>query len=113
MNLFNSGYILSNKRFGWIDYDRGISIILVTYRHCYEGMENSGMKMHDYPILEYLNYFLFGFRMPLFFIASGIFVGGSEQSHCCCESDMIQSCQQNVEKQTWSFSTCINNGIDG
>jgi len=77
MNLFNSGYILSNKRFGWIDYDRGISIILVTYRHCYEGMENSGMKMHDYPILEYLNYFLFGFRMPLFFIASGIFVGGS------------------------------------
>jgi hypothetical protein len=23
MNFFNSKYILSNKRFGWIDYDRG------------------------------------------------------------------------------------------
>ncbi|MEO8768982.1 MAG: acyltransferase [Ferruginibacter sp.] len=77
MNLFNSKYILSNKRFGWIDYDRGISIILVTYRHCYESIEKAGFHMKDYPFLEYINVFFFGFRMPLFFIASGIFVSGS------------------------------------
>ncbi len=77
MNLFNSKFILSNKRFGWIDYDRGISIILVTYRHCYESMEKSGLNLQAYPFLEYINVFFFGFRMPLFFIASGIFVSGS------------------------------------
>ena len=77
MNLFNSNYILSNKRFGWIDYDRGISIILVTYRHCFESMEKAGLDLKSYPFLEYINVFFFGFRMPLFFIASGIFISGS------------------------------------
>src|SRR4051812_38216926 len=77
MNLFNSKFILSNKRFGWIDYDRGISIILVTYRHCYETLFKSGVNLNAYPIFEYINVFFFGFRMPLFFIASGIFVSGS------------------------------------
>lgn len=77
MNLFNSKYILSNKRFGWIDYDRGISIILVTYRHCYESLFKAGIDLKSYPIFEYINVFFFGFRMPLFFIASGIFVSGS------------------------------------
>ncbi|MEO6669143.1 MAG: acyltransferase [Ferruginibacter sp.] len=77
MNLFNSKFILSNKRFGWIDYDRGISIILVTYRHCYETLFKSGVDLNSYPVFEYINVFFFGFRMPLFFIASGIFVSGS------------------------------------
>jgi fucose 4-O-acetylase-like acetyltransferase len=77
MKLFNSKYILSDKRHGWIDYDRGISIILVTYRHCYETMEKAGLNMHEHPWLEYINVFFFGFRMPLFFIASGMFISGS------------------------------------
>jgi fucose 4-O-acetylase-like acetyltransferase len=77
MDFFNSRYILSNKRFGWIDYDRGISIILVTYRHCFESMHKAGLNMDAYPFLEYINVFFFGFRMPLFFIASGIFISGS------------------------------------
>lgn len=77
MKLFNSKYILSDKRHGWIDYDRGISIILVTYRHCYESMERAGLDMKSHPWLEYINVFFFGFRMPLFFIASGMFISGS------------------------------------
>jgi fucose 4-O-acetylase-like acetyltransferase len=77
MDIFNSKYILSNKRFGWIDYDRGISIILVTYRHCFESMQKAGLDVASYPFLEYINVFFFGFRMPLFFIASGIFISGS------------------------------------
>ncbi len=79
MKFFNSGYILSNKRHGWIDYDRGISIILVTYRHCFESLERSGVNLNQYPFLEYINVYLSGFRMPLFFIASGIFVSRSLQ----------------------------------
>ena len=77
MDLFNSKYILSNKRFGWIDYDRGISIILVTYRHCFEGLERAGIDFKSFPVFEYINVFFFGFRMPLFFIASGIFISSS------------------------------------
>ena len=77
MNLFNSKFILNNNRFGWIDYDRGISIILVTFRHCFDGLEKSGVDLNSYPILGYLNIFLFGFRMPLFFIVSGIFISSS------------------------------------
>lgn len=77
MRLLNTKLILSDKRHGWIDYDRGISIILVTYRHCFEGMEKAGMYLKGHPWLEYINVFFFGFRMPLFFIASGIFFSGS------------------------------------
>lgn len=77
MNLLNSHFILNNKRYAWIDYDRGISIILVTFRHCFEGLLNSGVDLKSYPYLGYLNVFLFGFRMPLFFIASGLFISSS------------------------------------
>ena len=67
----------NNKRFGWLDYDKGLSIILVSYRHCYESLLNSGVPLYKMPFLEYINIFLFGFRMPLFFIASGIFISQS------------------------------------
>ena len=69
------------KRNDWIDYDRGLSIILVSFRHAFESVSNSGFNMQVYPYLEYINIFLFGFRMPLFFIASGIFITTSIQKH--------------------------------
>lgn len=68
---------LDDRRFAWLDYDRGISIILVSFRHAYESLLNSGVHLHQYPFIEYINVFLFGFRMPLFFIASGIFLSAS------------------------------------
>ena len=77
MKFLNTEFILSDKRHGWIDYDRGISIILVTYRHCFESLQNAGLDLSNHPWLEYFNVFFFGFRMPLFFIASGIFISGS------------------------------------
>ncbi len=77
MKFLNTQFILSDKRHGWIDYDRGISIILVTYRHCFESLQNAGLDLSSHPWLEYFNVFFFGFRMPLFFIASGIFISGS------------------------------------
>lgn len=75
--LFSNPEALENKRFAWLDYDRGISIILVSFRHAYESVLNSGINLQQYPFLEYINVFLFGFRMPLFFIASGIFLSTS------------------------------------
>ena len=69
--------LLDNKRQSWIDYDRGISIILVTYRHAYEMLLNAGLNFDRFPMIGYMNVFLFGFRMPLFFITSGIFLSSS------------------------------------
>jgi len=64
-------------RLTWIDYARGITIILVVYRHAFEGLKESGLPVNNYMFLEYFNIFFFSFRMPLFFIVSGIFVAAS------------------------------------
>lgn len=61
-------------RLTWIDYARGIAIILVVYRHSFEGIKQSGLDVQPYIFLEYANILFFSFRMPLFFIVSGIFV---------------------------------------
>lgn len=66
-------------RLTWIDYARGIAIILVLYRHVFEGIKESGLSVQHYMYLEYANLFFFSFRMPLFFIVSGIFVTASLQ----------------------------------
>ncbi|UZS00130.1 acyltransferase family protein [Chondrinema litorale] len=62
----------SKKRLPWIDYAKGIAIILVVYRHVIMGIEGSGL--YDGGILKNLNEAVYSFRMPLFFILSGIFV---------------------------------------
>lgn len=76
-SLFNSNKILSRSRSPWVDYARGICIILVVYRHVFEGLGNVGIGSNSYPVLKYLNIFFFSFRMPLFFIVSGMFIGAS------------------------------------
>ncbi len=76
--MFNTRYILSRDRYPWIDYARGICIILVCFRHTHEGLANANiLHPNEHPVLQFLNVFFFSFRMPLFFIISGIFVGAS------------------------------------
>lgn len=75
--LFNAQKILNRSRYPWIDYARGITILLVVYRHVFEGLGNVGEGSGSYAGLKYFNIFFFSFRMPLFFIVSGIFIGGS------------------------------------
>ena len=64
-------------RLTWIDYAKGVAIILVLYRHVWEGLKNSGMAIQEYIGIEHANILFFSFRMPLFFIVSGAFVAGS------------------------------------
>lgn len=64
-------------RLNWIDYARGIAIILVLYRHVFEGIKESGIDIEQFQFLEYTNIFFFSFRMPLFFIVSGVFISNS------------------------------------
>ena len=74
--LFYNPSILGNTRYAWIDYAKGICIILVTFRHVQEGLHPAG-TVYPYPALKFADVFFFSFRMPLFFIVSGIFLGGT------------------------------------
>jgi fucose 4-O-acetylase-like acetyltransferase len=71
---FNTS-ILLKSRMAWVDYLRGIAIVLVVYRHVLLGIQNSGMILP--PAYLNANIMFFSFRMPLFFILSGIFISGS------------------------------------
>jgi fucose 4-O-acetylase-like acetyltransferase len=64
--------VLHKVRWYWVDYLRGIAIILVVYRHALLGLEFSHIAVP--AILEKANMVFFSFRMPLFFIISGIFI---------------------------------------
>jgi fucose 4-O-acetylase-like acetyltransferase len=77
MDPFNSKFILKEKRWLWIDYDKGISIILVGYGHCMEALYGHVTDLNSYPGWNYFGAFFYGFRMPLFFIISGLLVGRS------------------------------------
>ena len=62
---------LKKSRLYWVDYLKGIAIVLVVYRHSLLGIEGSGQPTPAY--LENANMVFFSFRMPLFFMLSGIF----------------------------------------
>ncbi len=70
---------MKSGRLKWIDYARGIAIMLVCYRHVFEGSKEAGIPVGNYQFLEYFNIFLYSFRMPLFFILSGLFISASMQ----------------------------------
>lgn len=77
MDPFNSRFILKEKRWLWIDYDKGISIILVGYGHALTSLDGHVADLSAYPFFTYIGTFLYGFRMPLFFIVSGLLVARS------------------------------------
>ena len=64
--------MLSSKRLPWIDYAKGIAIVLVVYRHVLIGFLRSGLEVDRYLVLA--NEVVMSFRMPLFFIISGVFI---------------------------------------
>ena len=62
-------------RLEWVNYAKGIAIILVVYRHILIGIERSGISVETW--LKNANEIVYSFRMPLFFVLSGIFVAKS------------------------------------
>ncbi len=59
----------------WVDYARGIAIILVVYRHTMVGLQRSAQEVPSF--LYNIQEFLVNVRMPVFFVLSGIFLGRS------------------------------------
>lgn len=64
-----------NKRLDWVDYARGMAILLVMYRHTIVGLTRSGIKVSHFVFQ--LQEVVFNFRMPVFFVLSGVFLAGS------------------------------------
>src|SRR5450432_4284481 len=71
---FNTS-LLQKSRLPWVDYLKGIAILLVVYRHVVSGIQLSGIIVPQAVITA--NMIFFSFRMPLFFLLSGLFIGGS------------------------------------
>src|SRR5215211_8989438 len=77
-DLISEGFnlpVIRKSRLQWVDYLRGIAIILIVYRHVLVGIERGNIAMP--PVLVNANMIFYSFRMPLFFILSGIFISGS------------------------------------
>jgi fucose 4-O-acetylase-like acetyltransferase len=81
-NWFAKAYntsILKEKRLEWGDYLRGLAILLIVYRHVLIGLQRSHMDVPQGLIDA--NMIFYSFRMPLFFILSGIFISKSLAKH--------------------------------
>jgi fucose 4-O-acetylase-like acetyltransferase len=63
------------SRLEWVDYAKAIAIILVVYRHILIGIQRSGLAVDQWLINA--NEIVFSFRMPLFFVISGMFISKS------------------------------------
>ena len=63
-------------RIAWLDYARGLAMILVVYGHCYRGLNAEGSTSQD-RVLATIDYLIYTFHMPVFFIISGILAARS------------------------------------
>lgn len=59
-----------NYRDDWVDYAKGIGILLVVYGHVVRGLIKAGLGIH-LPELNLIDAIIYGFHMPLFFFLSG------------------------------------------
>lgn len=74
-NIFSLRPDKNEARLAWIDYAKGIAIILVVYRHIAYGLLARGISLPHEVIAT--NDMLYSFRMPLFFLLSGVFFSRS------------------------------------
>ncbi len=74
--LFNYSGI-PEKRAPWVDFAKGVAIVLVVYKHVILGLEASHIFVPQY--FTEMSRIIYSFRMPLFFILSGVFVRRSLQ----------------------------------
>lgn len=59
------------KREEWIDFAKGIAILLVVIGHVNLGFLQANMFQPQQELMKYLHFTIFSFHMPLFFMISG------------------------------------------
>lgn len=60
----------------WVDYAKGMGIILVVYGHVARGLDSAGM-FNDGLAFALVDSIIYSFHMPLFFFLSGLFLSES------------------------------------
>ena len=68
-----------NTRTDWVDYAKGIGIILVVYGHLLSSGYHAGLGIPD-RFFGLSDSIIYGFHMPLFFFLAGLFVENSLQN---------------------------------
>src|SRR5438270_11559191 len=63
------------ERISWVYHARGLAIMLIVYRHIVLGMQAAGVPVSK--LMYNLQIVFFNFRMPAFFILSGVFIARS------------------------------------
>jgi fucose 4-O-acetylase-like acetyltransferase len=66
---------VASERIAWVYHARGIAIMLIVYRHIVLGMQAGGVAVSQ--LMYNLQIVFFNFRMPAFFILSGVFIAQS------------------------------------
>ena len=64
----------------WVDYARGIGIVLVVYGHVARGVHSAGLPI-DEGWFRLVDSVIYSFHMPLFFFLSGLYFLASMQRH--------------------------------
>lgn len=64
----------------WVDYAKGLGILLVVYGHVSRGVYNAGIKF-DTELFRLVDSVIYSFHMPLFFFLSGLFFLPSLQKY--------------------------------
>src|SRR5215217_1879644 len=65
----------ASDKIAWVYHARGLAIMLIIYRHIVLGMQASGVPISQ--LMYNLQIIFFNFRMPAFFILSGVFIARS------------------------------------
>lgn len=60
------------QRTDWVDYAKGIGIILVVYGHVARGLYTAGLEVWA-PLHQLIDSIIYSFHMPLFFFLAGLF----------------------------------------
>jgi fucose 4-O-acetylase-like acetyltransferase len=65
-------------RHAWVDYAKGIGILLVVYGHISRGLVSAGIELNE-RLFKLIDSIIYSFHMPLFFFLSGLFFCSSLQ----------------------------------
>lgn len=72
----NDDLSLREQRTDWVDYGKGLGIILVVYAHLLSSGYHAGLRIQDHFFLL-SDSIVYSFHMPLFFFLAGLFVAQS------------------------------------
>ncbi len=60
------------KRLYWVDFAKGVGIVLVVFGHVWRGVHSAGIAIPE-NVFAGVDRWIYGFHMPLFFFIAGMF----------------------------------------